>query len=214
MTKVYRDLREFLATLEEEGQLVRVKEEVMPEPDIGAAGRAAANIENSPAILFEKVNGYNYSLVTNVHGSWRNHALMLGLPEDTPIKEQFFELNRRWDKFPVPPKILAREEALCKENVITENINLFDILPLYRINEQDGGFFLSKASVISGDPEFPEDLNKLNVGIYRMQVKDVDRLAIQPMTVHDIAIQLAKAEEKDEPLPVAIALGVNPLVTF
>lgn len=214
MTKVYKDLREFLATLEEEGQLVRIKEEVMPEPDIGAAGRAAANIENSPAILFEKVNGYNYSLVTNVHGSWRNHALMLGLAKDTSIKEQFFELNRRWDKFPVPPKILAREEALCKENVITENINLFDILPLYRINEQDGGFFLSKASVISGDPEFPEDLNKLNVGIYRMQVKDVDRLAIQPMPVHDIAIQLAKAEEKDEPLPVAIALGVNPLVTF
>ena len=33
MAKVYKDLREFLATLEEEGQLVRVKEEVMPEPE-------------------------------------------------------------------------------------------------------------------------------------------------------------------------------------
>lgn len=214
MAKVYKDLREFLATLEEEGQLVRVKEEIMPEPDIGAAGRAAANLENSPAILFEKVNGYKYSVVTNVHGSWRNHALMMGMPKDTPVKEQFFELDRRWDKFPVPPKVLAREEALCKENVITENINLFDILPLYRINEQDGGFFLSKASVVTGDPEFPDDFNKLNVGIYRMQVKDVDKLAIQPLPMHDIAIQLAKAEEVNEPLPVAIALGVNPLVSF
>ena len=44
MAKVYKDLRSFLATLEKEGQLVRIKDEVMPEPDIASAGRAAANI--------------------------------------------------------------------------------------------------------------------------------------------------------------------------
>ena len=70
MTKTYKDLREFLATLEEEGQLVRIKEEVMPEPDIGAAGRACANMKEKPAVLFEKVKGYKYSVVTNVHGYW------------------------------------------------------------------------------------------------------------------------------------------------
>ena len=214
MTKTYKDLREFLDTLEQEGQLIRVKEEVDPEPDIGAAVRAAANMKNSPAILFEKVKGYKYSVVTNVHGSWQNHALMMGMEKDTPTKEQFFELNRRWDKFPVPPKFVKREEALCKQNVIDKDINLFDVLPLYRINEQDGGFFLSKASVITGDPEFPDDLNKLNVGIYRMQVKGCDLLGIQALPFHDIAIQLRKAEELNQPLPLAIALGNNPLVSF
>ena len=214
MTKIYKDLREFLVTLEAEGQLVRVKDEVSPEPDIGAAGRAAANLKNSPAVLFEKVKGYKYSVVTNVHGSWQNHALMMGMPKDTPVKEQFFELNRRWDKFPVPPKVVARKDAPCKENVINENINLFDILPLYRINDQDGGFFISKASVVSGDPEFPDDLNKMNVGTYRIQVKDVDRVGMQCLAFHDIAVQLEKAEAENKPLPVAIALGNNPLVTF
>lgn len=214
MAKTYKDLREFLQTLEAEGQLLRVKEEVSPEPDIGAAGRAAANQKNGPAILFEKVKGYKYSVVTNAHGSWQNHAIMMGMPKNTPIKEQFFELNRRWDKFPVPPKIVSREQALCKENVIDKNINLFEILPLYRINDQDGGFFISKASVVTGDPEFPDDLNKLNVGTYRIQVKDIDRVGIQALPFHDIAIQLRKAEEVNEPLPIAIALGNNPLVTF
>ncbi|MCA5960854.1 UbiD family decarboxylase [Blautia sp. RD014234] len=38
MAKVYKDLRSFLATLEKEGQLVRIKDEVMPEPDIASAG--------------------------------------------------------------------------------------------------------------------------------------------------------------------------------
>lgn len=214
MAQTYKDLREFLKTLEDEGQLIRVKEEVDPEPDIGAAGRAAANLKNGPAIWFEKVKGYKYSVVTNVHGSWQNHALMMGMPKGTPVKEQFNELNRRWDKFPVPPKIINRDQALCKENVVDKNINLFEILPLYRINEQDGGFFISKASVVTGDPEFPNDLNKLNVGTYRIQVKDIDRIGIQALPFHDIAIQLRKAEEVNEPLPVAIALGNNPLVTF
>ena len=206
MAKVYKDLREFLKTLEEEGQLIRVKDEVDPEPDIGAAGRACANMDKKPAVLFEKVKGYKYSVVTNVHGSWANHALMMGMPKDTPVKEQFFELNRRWDKFPVPPVIVPREKALCKENTISENINLFEILPLYRINDQDGGFFLSKACVVTGDPAEPDNLDKQNVGTYRIQVKDIDRIGIQALPFHDIAIQLAKAEEVNEPLPVAIAL--------
>lgn len=214
MAKVYKDLREFLKTLEEEGQLVRVKDEVNPEPDIGAAGRAASRLPNGPAVLFEKITGYKGSVVTNVHGSWQNHALMMGMPKDTPTKEQFVELNRRWDKYPVPPNVVSREEAPCKENTITENINLFEVLPLYRINEQDGGFFISKASVVSGDPEFPDDFGKQNVGTYRIQVKDKDVVGIQALAMHDIAVQLEKAERKNEPLPIAIALGNNPLVTF
>jgi len=214
MARVYKDLREFLAALEEAGQLVRIKEEVMPEPDIGSAGRAASRIPKGPAVLFEKIAGYNGQVVVNAHGSWANHALMMGMDPDASTREQFEELNRRWDKFPVAPVVVPREEALCKQNVISEDINLFDVLPLYRINDQDGGYFISKASVVSYDPEFPDDFNKLNVGTYRIQVKDKDRIGMQCLPMHDIAIQLAKFEKRNEPMPVAIALGNNPLVTF
>ncbi len=210
----YKDLREFLAKLEAEGQLVRVKEEVMPEPNIGAAGRAASNMKNGPAVLFEKVAGYKYSVVTNVHGSWANHALMMDMPKDTPVKDQFHELNRRWDAFPVGVNHVDPSVAPCKEEKITENINLFEVLPLYRINKFDGGFFISKACVVSRDPEFPDDFSKQNVGTYRIQVKGKDLLGIQALPFHDIAIQLRKAEELNQPLPVAIALGNDPIITF
>ncbi len=213
MAKVYQDLRSFLEVLEAEGQLVRVHEEIDPE-QIGAAGRAAADSQNAPAIFFEKVKGYKYPVVTNVHGSWQNHALMMGMPKNTPVKEQFFELNRRWELYPVAPKILPREQAKCKEVVIDKNINLFEVLSLYRINDQDGGFFLSKASVATADPDCPDDFNKQNLGTYRIQVKDIDLLGIQPLPFHDIGIQLAKAEAENKPLPVAIALGVDPITTF
>ncbi len=210
-TKAYHDLRSFLATLEAEGQLVRVKDEVDPE-EIGAAGRASANLKNGPAVLFEKVKGYANPVVTNVHGSWANHALMMGMDKDTPVKEQFLELSRRWDLYPVGPKRVTN--APVNENTVTENINIFDIISLYRINTYDSGCFLSKACIVSADPEDPTSYGKTNLGTYRMQVKGKDKLGIQALPFHDIGLQLSKAEALNQPVPIAICLGCDPITTF
>ncbi|PRR88837.1 phenolic acid decarboxylase BsdC [Bacillus atrophaeus] len=209
----YQDFREFLATLEKEGQLLKVDEEVKPEPDLGAAARAANNLgDKSPALLFNNIYGYNNAQIAmNVIGSWPNHAMMLGLPKDTPVKEQFFEFAKRYEQFPMPVK--REETAPFHENEITEDINLFDILPLFRINQGDGGYYLDKACVISRDLDDPDNFGKQNVGIYRMQVKGKDRLGIQPVPQHDIAIHLRQAEERGVNLPVTIALGCEPVIT-
>lgn len=137
--------------------------------------------------------------------------MMLGMPKDTPVKEQFFEFAKRYDQFPMPVK--REETAPFHENEITEDINLFDILPLFRINQGDGGYYLDKACVISRDLEDPDNFGKQNVGIYRMQVKGKDRLGIQPVPQHDIAIHLRQAEERGINLPVTIALGCEPVIT-
>ncbi|MCY9106800.1 phenolic acid decarboxylase BsdC [Bacillus atrophaeus] len=209
----YQDFREFLAALEKEGQLLKVDEEVKPEPDLGAAARAANNLgDKSPALLFNNIYGYNNAQIAmNVIGSWPNHAMMLGLPKDTPVKEQFFEFAKRYEQFPMPVK--REETAPFHENEITEDINLFDILPLFRINQGDGGYYLDKACVISRDLDDPDNFGKQNVGIYRMQVKGKDRLGIQPVPQHDIAIHLRQAEERGINLPVTIALGCEPVIT-
>ncbi|MDI8799862.1 UbiD family decarboxylase, partial [Salmonella enterica subsp. enterica serovar Montevideo] len=42
---------------------------------------------------------------------------------------------------------------LPAENTVDgDAINLFDILPLFRLNDGDGGFYLDKACVVSRDP--------------------------------------------------------------
>jgi vanillate/4-hydroxybenzoate decarboxylase subunit C len=210
----FRDLREFLSLLEREKQLVTVKEAVMPEPDLSAIGRAATDLETGPAVLIEKIRGYKNRVALNVQGSWRNHALMLNLPKDTSIKEQFFVLDKLWNDYPVKPVWVPENEAPVKENKIKKEINLFDILPLFRVNKYDGGFFISKGLVVSKDPEDPGDFNKENIGIYRIQVKGKDRVGIQALPFHDIAIHLKKAEEKNEPLPVAICIGNDPVLNY
>jgi UbiD family decarboxylase len=84
---------------------------------------------------------------------------------------------------------------------------------MFRLNDGDGGFYIDKAAVISRDPDDPESF-KQNVGLYRIEVKGKRKLALQPVPMHDIAQHLRKAEEKGEDLPVAIALGNEPVISI
>lgn len=210
---MFKDLRQFLEKLEQEGQLVHYTDEVMPEPDIRAISRASADIgPTGPAVLIENVKGYKgKKIAVNVHGSWANHALMLGMPKTTSLKEQFFELARRWDSY--PGEVRWVDDPACQE-VILDDFNLLELLPVYKVNENDGGFYLSKASVVSKDPDDPDNFDKQNVGIYRLQVQDANTIAMQGLPFHDIAIHMRKAEERGEALPVAICLGVDPMLSF
>ncbi|GJF33048.1 hypothetical protein KNE206_57480 [Kitasatospora sp. NE20-6] len=212
----FDSLRSFLDSLEEAGQLLRVNRQVSPEPDLGAAGRAVADLgDKAPALLFTAVHGYRDAQVAlNVHGSWPNHALMLDLPPDTGPREQFFELHRRWKNFPVAAE---RRDATppWQEVSITENINLFDLFPLFRLNTADGGPYIDKAAVVSRDPEAPDDFGRQNVGIYRLQVKGPAKLAVQAAPIHDLGGHMAAASRRGaRTLPVAICLGNDPVLSL
>ncbi len=211
---MFPDLRSFLDKLEQEGQLVHYTDEVLPEPDIRAILRAAADLGPSgPAVMFHRIRGYgDRKLVAGVHGSWANHALMLGMPKTATLKDQFYELDRRWDA--TEGELRWVDKAPCQEVVLDGGFNLLELLPLFRVNQNDGGFYLSKASVVSKDPDDPESLDRENVGIYRIQVLDADTLAMQGLPFHDIAIHVRKAEERNQPLPVAVCLGVSPMLSF
>ncbi len=211
---MYRDFREFLGVLESENQLLRIKKQVYPEPDLSAIGRAAPDTEEGPAVLVENIFGYRTPLALNVHGSWKNHALMLGMPKDTSIKDQFHELVKRWDNPPHKPVWVKEADAPVKEVIIDSDINLFDLLPLFRINQHDGGFYISKAHIVSRDPDDPENFGKQNIGTYRLQVKGKDKLGIQALPFHDIAVHLKNAERQGNKLPVAICLGNDPMLNF
>lgn len=205
--------RDYLAELERHGQLLRIDDEVKAEPDLGAAGAAAPKLgDRAPALLFTDVAGFrDPNIVLNAHGSWANHAIALGLPPETPVREQAEEFGRRWDAFPVPVERRAHP-PFAENTVAGEAVDLFSLLPLFRINAGDGGFYIDKAAVVSRDPDDPGSFGKQNLGIYRMEVQGPRTLGLQPVPQHDIALQLRRAEERGEDLPVAIALGNEPTI--
>ncbi|MBV9036024.1 MAG: UbiD family decarboxylase, partial [Acidobacteriaceae bacterium] len=141
---------------------------------------------------------------------WANHALALGMDKHTPLRDQFFEFVRRYRMF--PGQVERVNSAPWQEVVVDKDINLFELLPLFRLNCGDGGFFIDKPCVISRDPDDWNNEDVENVGVYRMQVKDRNHLGIQTVPQHDIALQLAHAEARSEDLPVAIALGNEPII--
>ena len=212
---IFDSLRDFLAALRAHGQLLTITEQVAPEPDLGAAGRAINEIgETVPALLFTNILGFfGAQVALNVHGSWPNHALMLGMDKTATCKAQFLEFVRRYQSF--PGEVAWRESAPWQDCVIDrpEDINLLELLPLFRINRHDGGCFIDKAVVVSREPDRPADRDRQNVGIYRLQVKGARRLGIQPAPSHDIAIHLQQAEERGEDLKIAIAIGNDPIIT-
>lgn len=211
----FRDLRTYLVKLEEEGQLIQYDKQVVPEPDIRAISRGAADMgDTGPAVMINNILGHkDAKIAVNVHGSWANHALMLDMPKTSTLKEQFYELEKRWDSY--PGQIDFVDNAPCQEVVVEgDDLNLLELLPLYKVNEHDGGFYLSKASVVSVDPDEPDNLDMVNVGIYRLQVQDKQTLAMQGLPFHDIAIHMRKNEELNKPTPVAICLGVEPMLSF
>jgi len=55
-----RDLREWLASLKSDGDLWEIENEVMPEPDIGAIGKAISETQG-PAALIHRIKGVHRS---------------------------------------------------------------------------------------------------------------------------------------------------------
>ncbi|NKB35744.1 MAG: UbiD family decarboxylase [Gammaproteobacteria bacterium] len=209
-------LRDYLDLLSEHGQFIKWPEAVMPEPDIRkiavASGRDSMG---APAIMFDNIRGYpGRRMVFGVHGSFSNIALLLGYPKGTSIKELFYELIGRWgsDK-PLIDRIKA-EDAPVNQNRIESDINLYDVIPLYRVNESDGGFYIGKANIVSRDPLDPENFDKQNVGIYRIQVHGPDQFSLLSVPSHDMAHMIRAAEAEDLPLKIAVMIGNHPAMAM
>jgi UbiD family decarboxylase len=209
-------LRDFLELLESEGQMIRWPDRVMPEPDIrDVAVAALRNANGAPAILFDQIAGYpGKRTVVGVHGSWDNIALLLGRSKGTTIREMFFEIAGRWGSKGAQITHVPAGNAPVHECRIERDINLYDTLPVYRINEFDGGFYLAKASVASRDPLDPDNFGKQNVGIYRIQVMGPDTFTLLSIPAHDMGRQMLMAEQHGKPLKVSVMLGNHPAMAM
>ena len=209
------DLRAFLDVLEREGQLIHYSEPVKTFPDIGCISQAITDIGHfGPAVMFDNIEGYKgKKLVVGVQGSWANHALSFGLPKETSVKEQFYALCDLWDKYPGEVKFV--DNPVCQEVVVDKDINIYEEMPLYRINQLDGGCYFSRASIVTREPYADEDdFDAINVGMYRLMALGPDTIALQLGRNHDAGEHVAQAERDGIELPIAICIGNDPILSF
>ena len=196
----FDDPRDFLACLEEEGDLVRVSTPVDVMYEISAYIRKTSD-QQGPAVLFEQVKGFDVPVVGGLFATRRR---VLRALEYEP--EEAFERFHRGITHPLEPVLV--EEAPCQEMVYEgEDVDLYR-LPIPTYASKDGGAFITHAVQVSKDIE----TGTKNAGIYRMQLKGKNRMGLWVGVQQDCGLQLRRADEQGKPLEVAAALGVDPAI--
>ncbi|MDY6863427.1 MAG: UbiD family decarboxylase [Thermodesulfobacteriota bacterium] len=196
----YRNLRSFIKRLEEEGEIITVKDSLDPRFEIPAFFEELGKKEGSPAAIIENVAGYNMPVVGNLLGSRKRIAMALETDEENAYKK-FSSIHEKT----IPPVIVS--EAPVKEVVLNKDIDILKHLPVLTYHEKDAGPYITQGVVFSQDPESG---NK-TMGVHRLQVKSKNRLGIF-LASRTSTEYFRRAEEKGEPLDVAIAIGVEPMI--
>jgi UbiD family decarboxylase len=193
-----QDLRSFLQLLEDEGELARITSPVALDQEIGAV--CLRNLRNGgPGLLFECPEGKDAPLAVDLLASRRRYGLALGVgPEQLAA-----EWNRRTKNLLAPVLV---ENGVCQQNVLAgDQVDLTE-LPVPIWNALDGGPYLTLGCHVSKDP----DSGIRNVGIYRNQIHDRNTLGILVEPYGHLRHQWNK--RPNEPFPVAIVLGADPVV--
>jgi 4-hydroxy-3-polyprenylbenzoate decarboxylase len=219
----YDDLRSFLRDLEGDGDLARISVEVDPRLEVTEiVGRTVR--DGGPALLFERVRGGSMPLAINVFGTERRMAKALGVARLDDIGDRIAELLR--PELPVgfggfrealgklgqlrsaPPKKVR--SAPCHDVVLRgDDVDLF-ALPGVHAWPKDGGAFLNFGLTHTKHPE----TGQRNLGMYRLQRHDAQTLGLHWQIHKDSNSHHAVAERRGERLPVAVAFGCPPAVTY
>lgn len=193
----FRDLREFLALLEERGSLLRVRKPVDPRFEIAAYIRKTSD-RRGPAIFFEKVKGFDIPVVGGVFATRERAFLALETTPETYVDKFLSAVEHL-----VPPKLVS--SGPCKEVIHAGNDVDLRRFPIPTFSQRDTAPYITLGIAITKDPE----TGRKNTSIYRMQVKGPRRLGIM---VQQLYRQLLRAEARGEGLPIAIAIGTDPVI--
>ncbi|MCE5323344.1 menaquinone biosynthesis decarboxylase [bacterium] len=219
----YIDLRDYIKRLEKCGELVRIKHKVSPKLEITEIADRTVK-SGGPALLFENVEGSDLPVLINHYGSMRRMAMALGVESLDDIGDEIVNLIQTdapgglIDKVMMLPKLAKLSSAFpktvnkapCQEVVRTGEDASLAFMPILTCWPGDGGPFITLPMVFTKDL----DTGKRNVGMYRMHVYD-DKTTGMHWHIHKVgAKHFAKYEKRGERMPVAVALGGDPAITY
>ena len=214
------DLRAFLADLERRGQLVRVPVEVDPDQEIAVIHHRVI-AAGGPALLFERVTGSPYRVVTNLFGTPQRVALACGR-SPAEAGERLARVVTRL----MPPSLKgmwaarsdlrhllpARLRTVGQGPVLESVQEPADLmrLPVLTCWPQDGGPFFTLPLVHTADPVTGQG----NLGIYRLQRFDSRSTGMHWQIEKGGGFHFDLAARRDRALPVSVVLGGPPALTI
>jgi UbiD family decarboxylase len=203
----YRDIRDYLAALEEKGKLRRIQKSVDRAWELSCLARwmyQALPEGERFGLLFEQVQGFDIPVMTGILGASRQvYAIALETEPD--------QINEKWIQAllqPMPPKQVT--EAPCQEVVLSgDDMDLGSMpIPVWTPGK-DAAPYLS-CPTISRDHE----TGIQNAAVYRAMVKDSRHLAVNLAKGRHGTLCYESYAKKGKPAPFAWVIGAEPVVNF
>ncbi len=224
----YKDLRDFIAVLEQRGELVRITTEVDPNLEMTEIADRTLRA-GGPALLFEKPKGFDTPVLANLFGTEQRVALGMGAEQLSALRESGEILA--YLRQPDPPKgmrDLADKAPLLKQvlNMSPKTVrnpacqyhakqgDEVDLLqlPIQTCWPGDAAPLVTWPLVITRGP----GKERQNLGIYRMQLLGRNKLIMRWLSHRGGALDYREwqLQHPDKPYPVAVALGADPATTL
>jgi 2,5-furandicarboxylate decarboxylase 1 len=194
------DLRGWLALLAAEGGVRRLPGPISGDQEVAAV---LTRCDGVSTVVFEDVVDAAFPLVGNTVALRRHFAQALGVAEQDVVRRLAEAIER-----PAPLAEIPLADAPVAE-IEEDGPDLLSDLPLPIQHELDGGRYVTSALVCVQDPR----TGLTNLSINRLQVAGPREL--RALLLPGRLRQVFDAHEaKGEDLPVALVIGVDPLLTL
>jgi 4-hydroxy-3-polyprenylbenzoate decarboxylase len=220
----YKDLRDFIAQLEQRGQLHRIKVEVDPVLEMTEIADRTLRA-GGPALLFEKPKGYNIPVLANLFGTPERVALGMGQTDVAALREvgkllAFLKepeppkgLKDAFSKLPIFKQVLNMsakvvKKAPCQQVVLSgEQVDL-TTLPVMTCWPGDAAPLITWGLTVTRGPH----KERQNLGIYRQQVLGKNKVIMRWLSHRGGALDFLEWQKAHpgQRFPVAVALGADP----
>ncbi len=221
---VYRDLREFLAQLEQDGELRRIADPVSPHLEMTALCDRVLRVAG-PALLFEQPTGHVMPVLGNLFGTPARVMRAMGLRERGEVRalgemlaslkepsapSGFKDMMGMGGMLKTLWQMAPRQVrgAPCQQQVWEGPDVDLARLPVQHCWPLDVAPLLSWGLVITRGPL----KRRQNLGIYRQQVLSRNELIMRWLAHRGGALDFRDhcAAHPGEPFPLAVAIGADP----
>jgi len=213
---VHPSLRTFLDLLTRENQLQEIKTEVDPNLELAEIHRRVID-EGGPALLFSRVKGSPYPVVTNLFGTVQRIDMAFGPKPESLVRDL---VNIAESILPPKPAELWQHRGVgldllrlgtknTTRSPVTQVVDRparLDQLPVLTTWQEDGGPFITLPLVYTENPV----TKKHNLGVYRMQVFDASSTGLHWQIQKGGGFHYREAERLNQNLPVTVFLGGPP----
>ncbi len=221
---MYKSLRDCINDLENQGQLLRIKEEVSGHLEMAAIHRQVF-AKRGPAILFENIKDSPFQAVSNIYGTKERIDYLFNdslgqMKKLIDIKlDPTLAFSKPFNTISTLPSAL---HSIPKKIRITPDIanhkTSIEKLPQIVSWPDDGGAFMTCPQVFSLPPNDNKILNS-NLGMYRIQMSGNDYITNEEIGLHyqlhrGIGIHHTSYNETEEEFKVTIFVGGPPSHAF